>query len=86
MKEHKDALQNENQKSSDLREELHRLNQTIEEKKTRLAELVSEEGRFRNIYQRFPDRQFSVFVLTNRQGPDAVPLANQVVDHLLFND
>lgn len=41
---------------------------------------------FRNIYQRFPDKQFSVFVLTNRQGPDAVPLANQMVDHFLFNE
>lgn len=40
---------------------------------------------FRNIYQRFPDDRFSVILLTNRQGPDAVPLANQVVDLLLLN-
>jgi len=51
MKAHREALQQENQKTNDLREELSRLNRLIEEKKTRLAELISEEGRFRNIFQ-----------------------------------
>lgn len=51
MREHKEALEKENQVSNDLRNELGQLNFTIEEKKNRLTELVSEEGRFRNVYQ-----------------------------------
>ena len=44
-----------------------------------------ETSGFRNEIQRFPDRRFTVIVLTNRNGGDASGVAEQIADALLFD-
>jgi len=38
---------------------------------------------FRNYVIRYPDERLTVLVLTNRRGPDAMPLAEAVAEHFL---
>jgi CubicO group peptidase (beta-lactamase class C family) len=41
---------------------------------------------FRNAIQRFPDRRFTVIVLTNRNGGEPAAIAERIADALLFGD
>ena len=41
---------------------------------------------FRNVIQRFPDDQFTVIILSNRNDPDVAPLADQLVDWFLLGE
>ena len=45
---------------------------------------TGETSGFRNAIQRYPDRHFSVIVLTNRNGGDPAAIAERIVDALLF--
>jgi CubicO group peptidase (beta-lactamase class C family) len=40
---------------------------------------------FRTVIQRYPEDQFTVIVLTNRNDPDVAPLAEKITDILLLN-
>ena len=46
---------------------------------------TGETSGFRNAIQRFPDRRFTVIILTNRNGGDPATIAERVVDQLLFH-
>jgi len=45
---------------------------------------AGETSGFRNAIQRFPDRRFTVFVLTNRNGGEPGTIAERLADLLLF--
>jgi CubicO group peptidase (beta-lactamase class C family) len=45
---------------------------------------TGETSGFRNAIQRFPDRRFTVIILTNRNGGDPGALAERIADRLLF--
>ena len=45
---------------------------------------TGETSGFRNAIQRYPDRRFTVIVLTNRNGGDPAMIAERIVDQLLF--
>lgn len=45
---------------------------------------TGETSGFRNAIQRFPDRRFTVIILTNRNGGDPATIAERVADQLLF--
>lgn len=45
-----------------------------------------ETSGFRNAIQRFPDRRFTVIVLTNRNGGDPGSIAERIADQLLFRN
>jgi CubicO group peptidase (beta-lactamase class C family) len=47
---------------------------------------TGETSGFRNAIQRFPDRRFTVIVLTNRNGGEPAAIAERIVDALLFGD
>ena len=47
---------------------------------------TGETSGFRNAIQRFPDRRFTVIVLTNRNGGDPGTIAERLADLLLFRD
>jgi len=53
--------------------------------KKRISHTGSTCG-FRNDFQRFPEDEFSVIVLTNRREPGVQPLAEALTDIYLFND
>lgn len=46
---------------------------------------TGETSGFRNAIQRYPDRRFTVVVLTNRNGGDPATLAERITDLLLFS-
>jgi CubicO group peptidase (beta-lactamase class C family) len=46
---------------------------------------TGETSGFRNAIQRYPDRRFTVIVLTNRNGGDPATLAERITDLLLFS-
>jgi CubicO group peptidase (beta-lactamase class C family) len=46
---------------------------------------TGETSGFRNAMQRFPDRRFTVIVLTNRNGSDPAAIAERIADALLFD-
>lgn len=45
---------------------------------------TGETSGFRNAIQRFPDRRFTVIVLTNRNGGEPAAIAERIADALLF--
>lgn len=45
---------------------------------------TGETSGFRNAIQRFPDRRFTVIVLTNRNGGDPATIAERIADQLSF--
>jgi len=45
---------------------------------------TGETSGFRNAIQRFPDRRFTVIVLTNRNGGEPAVIAERIADALLF--
>jgi homoserine O-acetyltransferase len=45
---------------------------------------TGETSGFRNAIQRYPDRRFTVIVLTNRNGGEPAAIAERIVDQLLF--
>jgi CubicO group peptidase (beta-lactamase class C family) len=45
---------------------------------------TGETSGFRNAIQRFPDRRFTVIVLTNRNGGEPGAIAERIADRLLF--
>lgn len=45
---------------------------------------TGETSGFRNAIQRYPDRRFTVIVLTNRNGGEPATIAERIVDQLLF--
>ena len=45
---------------------------------------TGETSGFRNAIQRFPDRRFTVIVLTNRNGGEPATIAERIADALLF--
>ena len=47
---------------------------------------TGETSGFRNAIQRFPDRRFTVIVLTNRNGGEPSGVAERIADKLLFGD
>jgi len=47
---------------------------------------TGETSGFRNTIQRFPDRRFTVIVLTNRNGGDPATIAEGIADQLLFRN
>jgi CubicO group peptidase (beta-lactamase class C family) len=51
---------------------------------TRIHHTGSTKG-FRNVIQRFPEDQFSIIILTNRNDPDVAPLAEKLIDIFLLN-
>jgi CubicO group peptidase (beta-lactamase class C family) len=46
---------------------------------------TGETSGFRNAIQRYPDRRFTVIVLTNRNGGDPATIAERITDLLLFS-
>jgi CubicO group peptidase (beta-lactamase class C family) len=46
---------------------------------------TGETSGFRNAIQRYPDRHFTVIILTNRNGGDPATIAERVTDQLLFH-
>ena len=46
---------------------------------------TGETSGFRNAIQRYPDRRFTVIILTNRNGGDPATLAERITDVLLFS-
>jgi CubicO group peptidase (beta-lactamase class C family) len=46
---------------------------------------TGETSGFRNAIQRFPDRRFTVIILTNRNGGDPATIAERIADQLLFH-
>ena len=46
---------------------------------------TGETSGFRNAIQRYPDRHFSVIILTNRNGGDPATIAERITDQLLFH-
>jgi CubicO group peptidase (beta-lactamase class C family) len=46
---------------------------------------TGETSGFRNAIQRFPDRRFTVIVLTNRNGGEPAAIAERIADALLFD-
>ena len=47
---------------------------------------TGETSGFRNAIQRFPDRRFTVIVLTNRNGGEPAAIAERIADGLLFGE
>ena len=47
---------------------------------------TGETSGFRNAIQRFPDRRFTVIVLTNRNGGEPATIAERIADRLLFSE
>jgi CubicO group peptidase (beta-lactamase class C family) len=47
---------------------------------------TGETSGFRNAIQRFPDRRFTVIVLTNRNGGEPAAIAERIADALLFGN
>ncbi len=45
---------------------------------------TGETSGFRNAIQRYPDRRFTVIILTNRNGGDPATIAERITDQLLF--
>jgi len=45
---------------------------------------TGETSGFRNAIQRYPERRFTVIVLTNRSGGEPAVIAERIVDQLLF--
>jgi CubicO group peptidase (beta-lactamase class C family) len=46
---------------------------------------TGETSGFRNAIQRYPDRHFTVIILTNRNGGDPATIAERITDRLLFH-
>lgn len=46
---------------------------------------TGETSGFRNAIQRFPERRFTVIILTNRNGGDPASIAERIADQLLFH-
>ena len=46
---------------------------------------TGETSGFRNAIQRYPDRHFTVIILTNRNGGDPATIAERITDQLLFH-
>ena len=46
---------------------------------------TGETSGFRNAIQRYPDRRFTVIILTNRNGGDPATIAERITDQLLFH-
>ena len=46
---------------------------------------TGETSGFRNAIQRFPDRRFTVIILTNRNDGDPATIAERIADQLLFH-
>ncbi|HET7250959.1 MAG TPA: serine hydrolase domain-containing protein [Gemmatimonadales bacterium] len=46
---------------------------------------TGETSGFRNAIQRYPDRRFTVIILTNRNGGDPAAIAERITDRLLFH-
>ena len=46
---------------------------------------TGETSGFRNAIQRYPDRRFTVIILTNRNGGDPALIAERITDQLLFH-
>jgi CubicO group peptidase (beta-lactamase class C family) len=46
---------------------------------------TGETSGFRNAIQRYPERRFTVIVLTNRNGGEPATLAERITDLLLFS-
>ena len=47
---------------------------------------TGETSGFRNAIQRFPDRRFTVIVLTNRNGGEPAAIVERIADALLFGE